>query len=103
MDIFLDGPTAPPRAAVHLIYANEKVRPHEPAANPDVTDSSDTGDFRVLNLHALVQIKLTAYRDKDRPPLRALIGVGLIDATWPARFSPELASRLQALLDTPEG
>jgi hypothetical protein len=35
--------------------------------------------------------------------LRDLIGVGLIDATWPQRFLSELAARLQQLLDNPEG
>jgi hypothetical protein len=32
-----------------------------------------------------------------------LIDVGLIDATWPSRFDTELGSRLQDLLDNPEG
>ena len=30
-------------------------------------------------------------------------GVGLIDATWPARFPPPLGDRLQELLDDPNG
>jgi hypothetical protein len=32
-----------------------------------------------------------------------MIGVGLIDDTWPARFPAELAERLQQLLDDPDG
>jgi hypothetical protein len=48
-------------------------------------------------------MKLTSYRDKDRTHLRDMIDVGLIDASWPARFAPELGARLQAILDTPEG
>jgi hypothetical protein len=48
-------------------------------------------------------MKLTSFRDKDRTHLRDLIDVGLVDASWPARLPDELASRLQALLDTPEG
>jgi hypothetical protein len=27
----------------------------------------------------------------------------LVDATWPARYPPGLAARLQELLDTPDG
>ncbi len=88
MDIFLDTPTAAPRSGVHLLFANEKVRPHEPLPNPDVSDSADAPFFRVLSLQALVQIKLTAYRDKDKTHLRDLIDVGLIDPSWPARFPP---------------
>jgi hypothetical protein len=48
-------------------------------------------------------MKLIAWRDKDRTHLRDMIGVGLIDATWPARFPPPLADRLQQLLDNPNG
>jgi hypothetical protein len=32
-----------------------------------------------------------------------MIGVGLIDSSWLARFQPELAGRLQELIDDPEG
>jgi hypothetical protein len=48
-------------------------------------------------------MKLTSFRDEDRTHLRDLIEVGLVDATWPARFPPELAARLQQILDNPEG
>ena len=103
VDAFLDSPTAKPREAIHIVFANEKVKPAETTASPDVNESSDTGEFRVLSLEALVRIKLTAFRDKDRTHLRDLIDVCLVDSTWPAKFSPELAARLQQLLDTPEG
>jgi hypothetical protein len=101
--VFLDGPAAKPRNAVHLVFAGEKVRPHEPAVNPDVSESEDAGLFRVISLEALVRIKLTAFRDKDRTHLRDLIEVGLVDAAWPARLPRALADRLQQLLDSPEG
>lgn len=103
LDLFLDGPDARARDAVHVVFAGEKVRPHEPLANPDVADSEDAGTFRVLSLPALVQIKLTAFRDKDRTHLRDLIDVGLVDETWCARYPPELAQRLRGILETPEG
>jgi len=48
-------------------------------------------------------MKLIAWRDKDRTHLRDMIGVGLIDATWPARFAAPLGERLQQLLDNPNG
>jgi hypothetical protein len=103
IDLFLDGPGGKPRDAVHIIFANEKVRAHEAVANPDVSESEPSDRFRVLSPDALVRIKLTAFRDKDRVHLRDLIDVGLLDATWPLRFPPELGARLQSLLDTPEG
>jgi hypothetical protein len=103
LDVFLDGPGAKPRDAVHVVFANEKVRPHEPLANPDVNQSEDAGLFRVIALDALVRIKLTAFRDKDRTHLRDLIEVGLIDAAWVAKLPPVLAERLHQLLDNPDG
>lgn len=103
VDVFLDGPKAKVRDSVHIVFANEKVRPDELLPNPDVTESEKAERFRVLSLDALVRIKLTAFRDKDRVHLRDLIDVGLIDSSWPSRFPPELGSRLQMLLDNPEG
>jgi hypothetical protein len=103
VDVFLDQPDAPPRTGVHIVFANEKVRPHEAAATPDVTESADAPEFRVLSLEALVRVKLTAFRDKDRTHLRDLIEWNLIDQGWVGRFPPELGSRLQSLLDTPGG
>ena len=103
VDVFLDGPKAKARDAVHVIFANEKVRTHESLPNPDVTESESAERFRVLKLEALVRIKLTAFRDKDRVHLRDLIETDLIDANWTARLPPELAKRLQSLLDDPQG
>jgi hypothetical protein len=48
-------------------------------------------------------MKLAMFRTLDRVHLRDLIDVGLIDGSWLSRFSPELGSCLQALLDDPEG
>ena len=103
MEVFLDGPGAKARDAVHIVFANEKVRPHEPAANPDVSESEAADRFRVLSLEALVRIKLTAFGDKDKVHIRDLIEVGLVDESWMARLGRELGARLRILLDTPEG
>ena len=103
VDMFLDGPDAKARDAVHIVFANEKVREHELLPSPDVTDSVRGDRFQVLTLEALVQIKLTAFRDKDRVHLRDLIDVELIDESWTAKYPAELAARLQMLLDDPEG
>ena len=56
----------------------------------------------MVSLPALVRMKLTSYRLKDRVHLLDLIGVGLIDASWKSRLSTELAERLQELLDNPD-
>jgi len=103
LDMFVDGPTGRARDAVHIVFASEKVRPHSVIPAPDVAESEPTESFRLVTLDALVRMKLTAYRDKDRTHLRDLIEVGLVDSAWCSRLPPELGARLQALLDTPEG
>jgi len=103
IDAFLDGPDSKVRDAVHVIFDGEMVRAHEALPNPGVADYVESGGVRVLSLEALVQIKLTAFRDKDRTHLRDLLDVGLIDELWCAKYPPELAARLKHLIDTPEG
>jgi len=100
--MFLDSPAALPSSAVHVIYAEERVREDDLAPAPSVIDTDAAECFRVVSLEKLVQMKLTSYRDKDKTHLRDMLGVGLIDATWPARFPAALAARLQTLLDNPE-
>jgi ethanolamine ammonia-lyase small subunit len=104
LDMFLDGPDAKARDAVHIVFAAEKVRADYAAPAPDVLESEETETFRLLSLAALVQMKLTSFRDKDRVHLRDLMGVGLVDESWLEQPMPAaLRARLQALLDNPEG
>ena len=103
LEIFIDGEQGKARDGVHIVFANEKVKPEELLANPDVSDSEATDQFRVLSLEALVRIKLTAFRDKDRVHLRDLIEIGLVDEQWLERVPAELATKLKLLLDNPEG
>src|SRR5439155_25852993 len=93
VEVFLDGPAARARDAVHVVLAGEKVRPDYPAATPDVAESEKPDEFYVLSLEALVRMKLTSFRLKDRVHLQDLMGVGLIDASWQDRLPPELAAR----------
>ncbi len=103
IDMFLDGPDAKPRDAVHLVFAAEKVRPDYALPAPDVTDQERIANTSTLTLEALVRMKLTSFRDKDRVHLRDLLDIGLLDAAWLPRLPEALRNRLQALLDTPDG
>ena len=103
MEVFLDGPDAKVRDAVHLVFAAEKTRPEQPEPNASVEESEAAGDFRLIALDALVRMKLSAFRDKDRVHLRDLASVGLIGPDWLPRFTGELHRRLAEILATPEG
>ena len=98
--MFLEGPTGLPSEAVYILYAGEMVRSGDLAPSVDITDSERGPEYQVLKLEALVKMKLISYRRKDQVHLDDMIGVGLIDESWPAHFPPELGSRLQYLLDT---
>ncbi len=104
VDLFVERPSGKPSGGVHLIFANEKVRPDDPVETPDVTDSelAVTG-YRVLSLEPLVRMKLIAFRRKDQVHLQDLTRLGLIDDTWFARFPPVLAERLREILADPDG
>ncbi|HVS71570.1 MAG TPA: nucleotidyltransferase family protein [Phycisphaerae bacterium] len=105
VEMFLDGADAKPRDAVHVVMANEKVRPEYAEAAPDVAQSGRLGkdpSATVLELEALVRMKLTSFRRKDQVHLLDMLEVGLIDGSWVGRFAPVLAGRLQHLIETPD-
>lgn len=103
LEMFLDGPEAKARDAVRVVFAAEKVRPDYLIPAPDVAESEEGAAFRLLTLEALVRMKLTSFRDKDRTHLRDLIEVGLVDESWCDRLPRELADRLRQILENPEG
>ena len=101
--VFLDGPDGKPSQGIHVLLAGRKVRESYATPAPDTDEVMLINGKRIVDLSELVGMKLNSYRDKDRTHLRDLIGVGLISKSWPARFPPPLAERLQTLLDDPEG
>jgi hypothetical protein len=102
IDMFLDGPQAKARDAVHIVFAGERVRDDDSVPAPDVTEAVDVKNHRTVTLDALVRMKLVSFRDKDRMHLRDMIDVELIDETWLSRLPAELAQRLEELLLHPE-
>jgi hypothetical protein len=103
IDMFLDGPDAKARDAVHIIFAGENVTPNDPMPAPQVDETELVEQHQKLRLEALVRMKLVANRRKDQMHLLDMLDVGLIDQSWCNRFPPELAARLQELIDNPEG
>ncbi len=102
MEVFLDGAEGKVRDAVHIVFAAEKTRPDQPEPNARIDESEDAGDFRLISLEALVRMKLSAWRDKDRVHLRDLASVGLLDATWLPRLPLAIRTRLEEILATPD-
>jgi hypothetical protein len=103
ISMFLDGPDAKARDAVHVVFAGQKVREEYPEPVPSIDDYELMEESRTLPFEKLVKMKLTSYRDKDRVHIRDMISVGLLDESWLERLSPELRVRMAELLNDPEG
>ncbi|MEX2142936.1 MAG: nucleotidyltransferase family protein [Pirellulales bacterium] len=102
VDMFLDGPNAKARDAIHIVFAGEKVRPEYLTEAPTVNETEVHGGYRVLRLDSLVRMMLAALSTEDAMLMRDLIDVELVDNSWLERLSPELCARLQRLLEDPE-
>ncbi len=101
--MFRDGPDGKPSEAIHLLFAGERTRPDHVLPAPEIETVTDPGDYPVIKLESLLTMKLMSNRDKDKTHLRDLLGVQLIDSSNLPKLAPELAARLQLILDTPEG
>lgn len=101
---FLEKPDSKIRDAVRVFIAGVKVRANDFWPVPDFVDATfvPSAKFWHLSLESLVGMCLSSFRLVEKVYLRDLADVGLIDLTWPSNFPPELASRLQHILDTPD-
>jgi hypothetical protein len=99
VDLFLDGPEGSVRSAVHILFAGEKVRPDYLLVTPDVAEAEPGPDFPVPTLDALVRMKLTSFRLKDKLHLMDMLDVGLIDESWTHRFPAEIGARLGEIVE----
>jgi hypothetical protein len=103
-DAFLDQPYDRPRDSVRVVFSDERSGPDDFMPAPTVEEfARPDPSFRALALEPHARLGLTRFRLNDRVDLRDMLNVGLLDETWVRRYPPELGSRLQHLIDTPEG
>lgn len=102
LEMFLEGNDNSLRNAVHLVLANQRIRTDDFEPNPDLEPLAVGAEIRTLPLDRLVRMKLNSYRLKDRVHLLDMIQVGIVDASWVARFPSPLADRLRSLLENPD-
>jgi hypothetical protein len=96
--LFID-PEEPSRmSGVHLVWAGEKVRPSYAHPTPLVTEVvRDAEGFWVLDLPALLRMKLTSMRDVDRVHVADLIRVGMVDQATRDALPADLRGRLEEI------
>jgi hypothetical protein len=99
--MFVERSHPSPRTGVHLVFANEIIRPHYkyPAPDPASATRSALG-FRVIDLLALVTMKLQAFRRIDQVHIEDLSRVGLIDDALAAQLPADLRERLDEIRRT---
>jgi len=102
LDMFLEGKDDSVRHAIHIVLANRMVKQDDYESNPDVEPIEYGDGIRTLPLERLVRMKLNSFRLKDRVHLLDMIEVGLLDASWTARFPKPLGERLRSLIDNPD-
>ena len=96
--LFVDPEEPSRRAGVHLVWAGERVRPSYAASAPSLDEAvRDPEGFLVLDLGALVRMKLTSFRDIDRVHIADMLSVGLIDEAVRGGLADELRQRLAAI------
>lgn len=86
---------------MHVLLVGTVERGGEP--NPDIEPAVRTDDLQTVALETLVRMKLNAFRRKDQVHVLDMLSLRLIDASWLDRYPEPLRSRLQQLLDDPDG
>jgi hypothetical protein len=96
--MFVDRDIPNPKTGAHVVFANERVRPHyaHPAPGTDDSVAAD-GGFRVIALQQLVEMKLQANRFVDRVHIQDMTSVGLIDQPLRDKLPDDLRTRLETI------
>ncbi len=102
--MFLDRSDPMPSRGVHVIFAGEKIKPHDLYPAPPVVKGIRSPEgVDAIELRELLILKLIAFRDIDRVHIRDLLRVGLIDEALAEQMPPELRPRLEEIRANPDG
>jgi hypothetical protein len=98
LTLFVDPEEPSRRAGIHLVWADERVQPSYLLPAPSVEEAVlDPEGFHVLDLGALVRMKLTSLRDIDRVHIADMLDVGLVDASVRRQLTEPLRERLREI------
>lgn len=93
--LFVDPEEPSRRSGVQLVWAGERVRPSYAHAAPELGETvRDDAGFRVVDLPALVRMKLTSLRPIDIVHLEDLLRTSLIDDVVRAALPLDLRASL---------
>jgi hypothetical protein len=101
IDMLVDAAKPSARSAVHLVMAGERVRPTDIAPIPELSASVETSEgILLVPVAALLRMKLTSFRLKDKVHIQDMDGVGLITPEVEASLPAELLARLAEVRET---
>jgi hypothetical protein len=101
--LFIDPDEPSKKSGVHLVWAGERIRPSYTVLSPTVDEAvRDPEGFLVLDLPALVRMKLTSFRPIDQAHVLDMHSVGLIDDRVRASLPEDLLVRLAPVLSMAE-
>ncbi len=97
LTLFVDPEEENRKTGVHLVWAGAKVRPSSlhPAPTVDERVRREGDDYWLIDLPALLRMKLTSFRPVDQTHLLDMLSVGLIDDTIRATLPADLLERLR--------
>jgi len=102
--MFLEKTDPMPSRGVHIIFAEEKINPHDLYSAPAVVKGIRSPEgVDAIELRELLILKLIAFRDIDRVHIRDMIRVGLIDDTVAQQIPTPLRPRLEEIRADPDG
>ena len=95
VDMLVDAKEPKARSAVHMIFANERVRPEYVDVVPGISHPERSAKgYWIAPVSALVRMKLTSFRLKDKVHLQDLDAVKLITPEIVASLPEVLRERL---------
>ncbi len=101
--MFVDRRRPNPKTGVHIVFAKERIRAHYKHPAPDAREAVRIGEgFLVVDLPALVRMKLQSFRRIDQVHIEDLLSIDLIDAAQIRKLPPDLRKRLREIQATVE-
>ncbi len=102
--MFLERADPMPSRGVHIIFAGEKIKPHDLYAAPAVVKGIRSPEgVDAIELSELLILKLLAFRRIDQVHIADMIRVGLVDDTVAEQIPPQLRPRLEEIRADPDG
>jgi hypothetical protein len=92
--MFIDKQDPSPKRGVHLVMANEFIKPEYSHPAPGIDKVTTTiAEYPVIDLPELIEMKLQSFRPVDQTHIIDMLGVNLISDELVSNLPPDLQER----------